>query len=410
LILDVGCGCDPQGDLNIDLLKKKGYNVRTGNQRQGNYMDISKIKNYIVADFHHLPIKTKSMDLVLSSHVIEQAENPILLLREMLRVAKRKVIVRYSHRRGSGAKRPFHINYIDEDWIDRFCPDYVKAEHFTGIGDAYVTDRMKTKIPLKLIPTVERYTPFRILRKIELNLVYERKYKIPRESEAWIRTPQLSNSSRIIVIVVYNNKEILDNCFLSSHPSINLYKKVLIENVSNKGLPTLFNETIKANLPFEQDSWFVFCHQDFILNEDLSIRLRGKDVNSIYGPIGIQQLGPSKNIGQIVQTEGLLFGKKIENTYPVQTLDEQCLIIHSNLFKEGLRFDEKFRFDFYGADICMQANILGFDVHAIQLKCQHKSKPLTGIYPKSYWETRPIFAKKWNNHFPIQTTCTRFEK
>jgi hypothetical protein len=64
LILDVGCGCDPQGDLNIDLLKKKGYNVRTGNQRQGNYMDISKIKNYIVADFHHLPIKTKSMDLV----------------------------------------------------------------------------------------------------------------------------------------------------------------------------------------------------------------------------------------------------------------------------------------------------------------------------------------------------------
>ena len=410
MILDVGCGCNPQGDLNIDILKKNGYNVRTGNQHQGDYMDISKIKNYIVADVHHLPIKTKSIDLVLSSHVIEQAENPKLLLAEMFRVAKHKVIVRYSHRRGSEAKRPFHINYIDEEWIDRFCPNDAKVEHFIRSVDAYITDRMKTKIPSKLSPTVERYTPFRILRTIELNLVYEGKYKTPCESEAWIRIPQPTNTPRITFIVVYNNKKILNNCFLSSHPSINLNKKILIENISNKGLPSLFNETIEANLPFEQDSWFVFCHQDFILNEDLSIRLRGKDVNSIYGPIGIKQLGPSKNIGQIVQTDGLLFGEKIKNTHPVQTLDEQCLIIHSNLFKEGLRFDEKFRFDFYGADICMQANILGFDVHALQLKCQHKSKPLTGIYSKSYWETRPIFAKKWSKHFPIQTTCTRFEK
>ena len=211
-------------DVNIDILKQNGYNVRTGNQHQGDYMDISKIKNYIVADVHHLPIKTKSIDLVLSSHVIEQAENPILLLRELFRVAKHKVIVRYSHRRGSGAKRPFHVNYIDEDWIDRFCPEDAKAEHFTGIGDAYVTDRIRTKIPSKLIPIVERYTPFRILSTIELNLVYKGKYKIPRESEAWIRSPQPANSPRIIFVVVYNNKEILHNCFLSSHPSINLNK------------------------------------------------------------------------------------------------------------------------------------------------------------------------------------------
>ena len=82
MILDVGCGCNPQGDLNIDIQKKNGYNVRTGNQHQGDYMDINKIKNYIVADVHHLPIKTKSIDLVLSSHVIEQSENPILLLKK----------------------------------------------------------------------------------------------------------------------------------------------------------------------------------------------------------------------------------------------------------------------------------------------------------------------------------------
>ena len=156
MILDVGCGCNPQGDLNIDMLKKNGRNVRTGNQHQSDYMDISKIKNYIVADVHHLPIKTRSIDLVFSSHVIEQAENPKLLLKEMVRVAKHKVILRYSHRRGSGAKRPFQVNYIDEGWIDRFCPEDSKAEHFTRIGDAYVTDRIRTKIPSKLIPMVER--------------------------------------------------------------------------------------------------------------------------------------------------------------------------------------------------------------------------------------------------------------
>jgi SAM-dependent methyltransferase len=229
VILDVGCGSIPRGDINIDAVKKSGYNLQTGNQWESDYIDVKSIKNYIIADVHHLPIKDKSIDVVLSSHVIEHVAHPALMLREMVRVSKRKVIIRYPHRRGSGAKRPFHINYIDENWIDIHCPKNVRAEHFTSILDAYITARMKLKIPERFMPIVERYTPFRILLRIERNLVWYRKYKIPFEAEAWIRKPTITKSSRIVFVVVYNSIKTLNTCFLSSQ-YVQRHKLLLINN------------------------------------------------------------------------------------------------------------------------------------------------------------------------------------
>jgi hypothetical protein len=39
--------------------------------------------------------------------------------------------------------------------------------------------------------------------------------------------------------------------------------------------------------------------------------------------------------------------------------------VRSEVFRQGLSFDERFRFHFYGADFCMQAYTLGLDVLAI---------------------------------------------
>lgn len=91
----------------------------------------------------------------------------------------------------------------------------------------------------------------------------------------------------------------------------------------------------------------------------------------------------------------------------MQTLDEMCLIAHSEVFRQGLSFDERFRFHFYGADLCMQAYILGFDVMAMQLKCQHKSKTIHGdVTSKDYLTALEMFSEKWKRFSPVRTTTT----
>ena len=48
---------------------------------------------------------------------IEQVKEPFLMLKEMCRVAKRKAIVRYFYKWGSGAGAPHHIYRFDERWF-----------------------------------------------------------------------------------------------------------------------------------------------------------------------------------------------------------------------------------------------------------------------------------------------------
>jgi ubiquinone/menaquinone biosynthesis C-methylase UbiE len=116
--LEVGCGTIPKGTVNLDLFKE-GYNPQTGDQKKGEYMRAQNIENFIVGDAMHLPFKDEVFDVVFSIHVIEHVTDPKGHLREMKRVCKRKMIVGCPHRKGSNAKMPFHINYLDEVWFLR---------------------------------------------------------------------------------------------------------------------------------------------------------------------------------------------------------------------------------------------------------------------------------------------------
>jgi SAM-dependent methyltransferase len=118
--LDVGCGSTPKGTVNIDFFKE-GYNPQTGDQEKGEFMRAQDIENFIVGDAMHLPFKDEVFDVVFSTHVVEHVADPISHLCEMNRVCKRKLIVRCPHRKGSKAKMPFHINYLDEDWFLRIA-------------------------------------------------------------------------------------------------------------------------------------------------------------------------------------------------------------------------------------------------------------------------------------------------
>jgi ubiquinone/menaquinone biosynthesis C-methylase UbiE len=116
--LDVGCGSNPKGTVNIDFFKE-GFNPQTGDQKIGDYVKAKNIENFVVGDAMHLPFRDGVFNVIFSTHVIEHVANPAGMLREMNRVCNRKMIVRCPHRKGSNAKKPFHINYLDEVWFQR---------------------------------------------------------------------------------------------------------------------------------------------------------------------------------------------------------------------------------------------------------------------------------------------------
>jgi SAM-dependent methyltransferase len=402
VILDVGCGTNPVGDVNVDFFRE-GFNPQTGDQKSGELMLTSKVKNFVVADAEHLPFKDSVFVVVFSSHVIEHVHNPFLMLKEMCRVSKRKVVVRCPHRKGSGAKRPFHLHYLDETWFKSAVTKLgFQCKLFIRAFDFPFTERIKLLAPRSWLKALESSLAFRALRRFERSLQRGGRLKIPLELEVWIqkkRSP--SNSQEIVFVVVYNNPDIYQSCFNSSSY---IFSDTVIPlyNDSRKALPALFNMVLQRFL--NKDVWLVFCHQDFILQESLRPMLKGKDVKAVHGVIGAR-IAYSEFFGKIIQTNGVPIGCELVDDAPVETLDEMCLIVHSSAFRQGLMFDERFGFHFYGADLCMQAHNLGFEVVATQVKCQHKSGTMRGdVESMEYVKSLELFREKWRKALPVRTT------
>ena len=69
-ILDVGCGDNPRGDVNLDLF----FYVRC--------------ENFVIGEAHHLPFKTSVFENVYSKHCLEHLESPLQFFKEAKRVLK----------------------------------------------------------------------------------------------------------------------------------------------------------------------------------------------------------------------------------------------------------------------------------------------------------------------------------
>jgi SAM-dependent methyltransferase len=398
--LDVGCGCKPKGDVNVDSFKG-GRNNQEGDQKKGEYMNPKRTPNFVVADSQHLPFKDEVFDLVFSSHCIEHVPDPLLMYREMCRVSSRKVVIRCPHRKGSGAKRPFHLHSFDETWFRQAAEATKTYCDPSVISFDYPLSGRITFAPSAL----KRSFPWRTLELFEWKLAKRKRFQFPFELEVNVKKkPQdLVFASPIKYIVVCNKLDVYNRCFKTSagvtDPQITL---CLNENAT--GLPYFYNKFITNNL--SKSAWLVFCHQDFILREPLN--LAGLDPFTIYGVIGAHKA--PQLVGQITKTDGTLTGRRINAPTAVQTLDEVCLIAHTSVFKKGLRFDESFKFHFYGADLCLQAFSKGFGVYVIQTECQHKSATLTGdVASQFYIEAKARFRIKWQRFLPIRTSTAWFE-
>jgi len=75
LILDVGCGERPRGDVNCDIELRKN------------------VENFVLCNAEYLPFKDNSFDIVISFYVIEHVPNIYKFLYELHRIARKVVLL-----------------------------------------------------------------------------------------------------------------------------------------------------------------------------------------------------------------------------------------------------------------------------------------------------------------------------
>lgn len=111
MILDVGCGASPRGDVNVDLL------VPESDLRLGSIACCQRSRNFVRADVRFLPFRSACFDLVHCSHVLEHLDDWRDGLQELKRVSCSKVAVIL----------PFGLfSVFDVFWCGRKFGDHVR--------------------------------------------------------------------------------------------------------------------------------------------------------------------------------------------------------------------------------------------------------------------------------------------
>ena len=222
-----------------------------------------------------------------------------------------------------------------------------------------------------------------------------------------------------VVTVVNNYVQYEHN--IENNPFYKNFDLVHFDNtIENLVVPARYNYFIDNFL--SPDGWVMFCHQDFFVNEDLSSKLSGLDRNCIYGVVGtksyqctgiilrlkgaraftIRKKRFFENIeyGQHLQlfdgdkAKIKLKGKKVKKPFEVDTLDSCCLLMHSSLIrKHNLKFDEKFDFSLYQADLSiMVRKLYNIKTKVLQLNCCHLGM---GLRNAGYFRCLARLIKKY---------------
>jgi len=90
MILDVGCGDKPKGDVNCDLFTMGSLHF--ADEKHG-LINPKQIPNFVNCDAHYMPFRSNSFDVVIGSHILEHCKHPYDVLKEFRRVTLRKIII-----------------------------------------------------------------------------------------------------------------------------------------------------------------------------------------------------------------------------------------------------------------------------------------------------------------------------
>jgi hypothetical protein len=213
----------------------------------------------------------------------------------------------------------------------------------------------------------------------------------------------------ITFVVAVNDRKIFAENFLSSPCLSGPRKHQFITQEGFRSAAAAYNEAIDR----ADNDLIVFVHQDVFLPEpwvsDLqkSLDLLQKS-DADWGVLGCWGVTQNRREhGYAYTTKWGLLGRPFDYPVLVQTLDEFVLILRKS---SGLRFDPTLpHFHFYGTDICMAAAANGRASYAISALCIHNTTQIF-VFPKEFYDCYRHVKRVWNNHLPIQTSCTRISR
>ena len=146
--------------------------------------------------------------------------------------------------------------------------------------------------------------------------------------------------------------------------------------------------------------YLAYCHQDVLFSPHwVAIVLSAiRKIPNGDGMIGFEGLA---NGGTPYSCNAVKKGGHIQ----VQTLDELCIITR----RRDLYFDEGFKFHYYGADICMQAEEAGLANWLIGVPIKHLSGGAENVRSDldAFKKEAETFRKKWRDK-DVWTTTTKF--
>ena len=194
---------------------------------------------------------------------------------------------------------------------------------------------------------------------------------------------------------------------------------VTFDNTStNQPIPVRYNSFLE-DYDYSDESWFMFCHEDFEPLENVVERIDGLnlDKTALYCPIGCRRkgmfgfgmqvyCGEMKECKRADGSQSWMVGSAIEKPVEVETFDCCCMLAHSSLVERfGLRFDEELLFDLYVEDLCASCKVQhGISAFAIPLKACHYS----GSVPTTRLRRHLPYLRKKYPHNYFTGTCTYF--
>ena len=145
MILDIGCGHLPRGDINVDFsIKKTGH--RSLNQKiiKDHDLDTKAIPNFICASSEYLPFQDNIFEEVLSHHVLEHT-NGHKTFNEMVRVSKSKIFIVCPNQVGCSDKRKYlHKFPVNLTWFygmakkHRLLIQEIRYSNYLNIPHTYI--------------------------------------------------------------------------------------------------------------------------------------------------------------------------------------------------------------------------------------------------------------------------------
>ena len=153
LVLDVGCGHVPRGDVNIDLfIKKTGHRSFNTKQITDRKINVKSIPNFIVASSEYLPFTKDSFYKVVSHHVLEHTDG-FKTFNEMVRVTKHVLKIVCPNQVGCGSLKTsffrrnkyLHKYPVNKKWfykmakINNLLITYIRYSQYLHIPNYYIS-------------------------------------------------------------------------------------------------------------------------------------------------------------------------------------------------------------------------------------------------------------------------------